>query len=172
VDRLARIIFPYYWEVLSFVCAVGEWMLWCWAFGAPASPIAHLAAFAVLVAGNRLAAVGYSHEDGRAPCGIAWWRDARRRLRERGWRRRPRRRGDRVVAPRPGRRPAARRAPDHTPFEWLCGGFRVVGWLGVRDRSASSSRGICALSTARRHPAPTSPFPTCRRRSTAFGSSS
>jgi len=60
VERLARIIFPHYWEVLSLAGAVGEWTLWCWAWGAPASPIAHVVALAVLFGVNRLAAVGHT----------------------------------------------------------------------------------------------------------------
>ena len=59
MDRLARIIFPTYWEVLSVACAVGEWTLWCWAFGAPTSPITHLTVLALLFGMNRLAAEGY-----------------------------------------------------------------------------------------------------------------
>jgi hypothetical protein len=35
VERLARIIFPHYWECISLAAATGEWTLACWAFGLP-----------------------------------------------------------------------------------------------------------------------------------------
>jgi predicted MPP superfamily phosphohydrolase len=133
VDRLARIVFPYYWEVLSSTCAVGEWMLWCWAFGAPASPIAHVVALALLFGVNRLAAAGYSHEDGHAP--------VRHRLggvtlaagftcaggfaglvvAAIGW----------SLVVRAGGLAAQAGTAVHTPLEWLGAEFGVVGWLGV-----------------------------------------
>lgn len=133
MDRLARIIFPHYWEVLSFACAVGEWTLWCWTFGAPASPIAHVAVLAVLFAVNRLACVGYSHEDTRAPVrhrlsgvtlatgfacagGVAGLVVAAI-----GW----------SLVVRAGGLAAQAGTAVHTPFEWLGAEFRVVGWLGV-----------------------------------------
>jgi len=133
VDRLARIIFPHYWEVLSIACAVGEWTLWCWAFGAPASPIVHVTILALLFCANRLAAEGYSLEDAHAPvqhrlggvklaagftCAggvaglvvatIGWW-----------------------LVVQAGGIAAQAGTAVHTPFEWLGPEFRVAGWLGV-----------------------------------------
>jgi hypothetical protein len=67
VHRLARIVFPYYWEVVSLAAAVGEWILACWALGAPGSPAVHLTALALLFGLNRLAAEGYEREDAAAP---------------------------------------------------------------------------------------------------------
>ena len=133
MERLARIIFPHYWEVLSLAGAVGEWTLWCWAWGAPASPIAHVVALAVLFGVNRLAAVGYSHEDARAPVrhrlggltlatgficagGVAGLVVAAV-----GW----------ALLVRAGGLAAQAGTAAHTPFEWLGDEFRVVGWLGI-----------------------------------------
>ena len=67
MDRLARIIFPHYWECISLAAATGEWTLACWAFGMPASPVVHLLALALLFLTNRLAAYGYETEDVAAP---------------------------------------------------------------------------------------------------------
>jgi predicted MPP superfamily phosphohydrolase len=133
VERLARIIFPHYWEVLSLAAAVGEWTLWCWAFGAPASPIAHVAILALLFGVNRLACVGYSHEDGHAPvrhrlggvtlatgftCAAA---GAGLVVAAIGW----------SLVVRAGGLAAQAGTAVHTPFEWLGAEFRIVGWLGV-----------------------------------------
>jgi predicted MPP superfamily phosphohydrolase len=133
VDRLARIVFPHYWEVLSVACAIGEWTLWCWAFGMPASPIVHVAVLAVLFGLNRLAAVGYEHEAAYAPVrhrlgfvtlaggfacaggvaglavtAIAW-----------------------LLLARAGGLAAQAGTAVHTPLQWLGPEFRVVGWIGV-----------------------------------------
>jgi predicted MPP superfamily phosphohydrolase len=133
VDRLARIIFPNYWEVLSVACAVGEWTLWCWAFGAPTSPITHLTVLALLFGVNRLAAEGYSYEDSHAPgphrlggvtlaagfacaAGVAGLVVAAV-----GW----------SLVVRAGGLAAQAGTAVHTPLEWLGSEFRVVGWLGV-----------------------------------------
>ena len=133
MDRLARIIFPYYWNVLSTGCAVGEWTLWCWTFGAPASPIVHGAMLALLFGVNRLACAGYAHEHGYAP--------VRHRLGQVtlaggfaaaggvvglvvaaiGW----------ALVVRAGGLSAQAGTAVHTPFEWLGSEFRVVGWLGI-----------------------------------------
>ena len=67
MERLARIIFPHYWECISLAAATGEWTLACWAFGLPANPLVHLAALALLFLVNRLAAHGYETEDVVAP---------------------------------------------------------------------------------------------------------
>ena len=133
VDRLARIVFPHYWEVLSVACAVGEWTLWCWAFGAPASPIAHVAALALLFGMNRLAALGYEHEAARAPVrhhlgfvtlaggfasagGVAGLVGAAI-----GW----------SLLVRAGGLAAQAGTAVHTPLEWLGSEFRIVGWIGI-----------------------------------------
>jgi predicted MPP superfamily phosphohydrolase len=133
VERLARIIFPHYWEVLSVAGATGEWTLWCWAFGAPGNPFVHVIALAALFAVNRLACVGYSHEDARAPIrhrlggvtlatgfacagGVAGLVVAAI-----GW----------SFVVRAGGLAAQAGPAVHIPFEWLGSEFRVVGWLGV-----------------------------------------
>jgi uncharacterized protein len=67
VHRLARIIFPFYWETLSVGAAIGEWALWCWTVGPPAAPLVHPAALALLFALNRLAAAAFELEDSAAP---------------------------------------------------------------------------------------------------------
>lgn len=133
MQRLARIVFPHYWEALSFACAVGEWALFCWTWGAPAALVPHVAGLIALFVLNRLAAVGYMHEDARAPvrhrvggltlaagfscaCGAAGL----------------------VVAAvlwagvvRSGGLAAQAGTAVYTPFEWLGAEFRVVGWLGI-----------------------------------------
>lgn len=65
--RLARIIFPHYWECISLAAAAGEWALACWAFGPPASLLGHAAVLVGSFLVNRLAAVGYETEDVVAP---------------------------------------------------------------------------------------------------------
>jgi predicted MPP superfamily phosphohydrolase len=67
VHRLARIVFPYYWECLSLAAAVGEWSLACWALGPPRAPVWHAASLVVLFLLNRLATVAYELEDTAAP---------------------------------------------------------------------------------------------------------
>jgi predicted MPP superfamily phosphohydrolase len=67
VDRLARIIFPYYWNTLSLAGAVGEWILFCWAFAAPATVFEHVVALAGLFSVNRIAAAAFEYEDASAP---------------------------------------------------------------------------------------------------------
>jgi predicted MPP superfamily phosphohydrolase len=67
VHRLARIIFPHYWECISLAAATGEWTLACWAFGLPAHLLVHPVALALLFLVNRLAAFGYETEDVAAP---------------------------------------------------------------------------------------------------------
>jgi predicted MPP superfamily phosphohydrolase len=133
VDRLARIVFPHYWEFLSVACAVGEWTLWCWAFGAPASPVVHVTILALLFGVNRVAAEGYSYEDAHAPVphrlggvtlaagfacagGVAGLVVAAI-----GW----------SLVVRAGGLAAQAGTAVHTPFEWLGAEFRVAGWLGV-----------------------------------------
>jgi predicted MPP superfamily phosphohydrolase len=67
VQRLARIIFPHYWECISLAAATGEWTLLCWAFGLPTNPLVHVVGLAVLLLVNRVAAIGYETEDVVAP---------------------------------------------------------------------------------------------------------
>ena len=133
MDRLARIVFPHYWEVLSVACAVGEWTLWCWAFGMPASPVVHVVVLALLFGANRLAAAGYEHEAAYAPVrhrlgfvtlaggfacagGVAGLVVAAI-----GW----------SLVVRAGGLTAQAGTAVHTPLEWLGPEFRVVGWLGI-----------------------------------------
>jgi uncharacterized protein len=67
VTPLARIIFPYYWETLSLMAAIGEWSLVCWTLGTPP----HLATNAIGLLGfftlNRVAAVAFEIEEVLAP---------------------------------------------------------------------------------------------------------
>jgi predicted MPP superfamily phosphohydrolase len=67
VNRLARIIFPYYWETLSLAAALGEWSLGCWILGMPERLAVHAIALVVLFALNRAAAVAFEVEDAVAP---------------------------------------------------------------------------------------------------------
>jgi hypothetical protein len=133
VQRLARIVFPHYWEALSAAAALGEWTLVCWAFGVPAGVLPHGVALTALFALNRIAAVGYAHEITTAPvrhrvggmtlavgfsaaCGalglvvaaVAW-----------------------AAVVRAGGLAAQAGTAVHTPFEWLGSEFRAVGWLGI-----------------------------------------
>src|SRR4029078_13111097 len=59
--------FFYYWETLSLTGAFAEWVLACWAFGAPEHLATHAIAMAVLFTVNRVAAVAFEIEDTFAP---------------------------------------------------------------------------------------------------------
>ncbi len=62
-----HVIFRRFWTTLAFGGAVGEWVLWCWFFGTPASPVAHVLCLSGLFAANRLAAEAFDRETHRAP---------------------------------------------------------------------------------------------------------
>lgn len=133
MERLARIIFPFYWEVLSLTCALGEWLLACWTWGAPGTIAGHVVALVGLFALNRCAAAAYEHEDDVAPlrhrigglllaggfacaggigglvvAGLVW-----------------------ALVVRAGGLAAQAGTHALVSFDWLGAEFRVVGWLGA-----------------------------------------
>lgn len=67
VNPLARLVFRNFWNFIALLAALSEWLLWWW-FVEPRVPVAaHLAAVALLLGCNRLAAVALEHEKHRRP---------------------------------------------------------------------------------------------------------
>lgn len=133
MHRIARVVFPYYWEVLSSGAALGEWVLACWTFGAPAGVAAHVTALVALFAVNRIATLAFELEDAVAPvrhrlartvlatgfaaaggtaglivAGVAW-----------------------ACLVRAGGLSAQAGTAFVVPHEWLGREFDVVGWVGI-----------------------------------------
>jgi predicted MPP superfamily phosphohydrolase len=133
VDRIARIVFPFYWEVLSLTGAIGEWVLACWAWGGPSHAWAHPVALLALFVVNRCAAIAFEREDDASPllhrvgefllamgfaaaggagglvlAGIAW-----------------------ACVFRAGGLAAQAGTVSLAPFDWFGAEFHVVGWLGA-----------------------------------------
>jgi predicted MPP superfamily phosphohydrolase len=133
VSRIARIIFPFFWEVLSLTCAIGEWLLACWAWGAPDRLWIHPAALLALFVVNRCAATAFEREDDASPflhrsgefllatgfaavggsvglilAGLAW-----------------------ACVVRAGGLAAQAGTTSLAPLDWLGAEFHIVGWLGA-----------------------------------------
>ncbi len=67
VNSLANIIFPHFSTTLALGGALGEWLLWCWFLGAPATMLPHLLVPFALFVVNRMAAEGCQLEPTLAP---------------------------------------------------------------------------------------------------------
>jgi hypothetical protein len=133
VRRLARIVFPYYWEVLALAGATGEWTLACWTWGRPASLVTHAGALIGLFAVNRLAAVAYEREEPTGPIRhhtggfmlaggfAAAGATAGLVVATLAW----------ACVVRAGGLSAQAGTIGLPSFEWIGPEFRAVGWLGI-----------------------------------------
>jgi len=134
VSRIARIIlFHFFWESVSLGCAIGEWLLACWAWGSPNRLWVHPAALLALFAANRCAAAAFEREEDASPflhrsgefllaagfaavggsgglvlAGFAW-----------------------ACVVRAGGLAAQAGTTRVAPLDWLGPEFHIVGWLGA-----------------------------------------
>lgn len=67
MTRVGTVIFRSFWTTLAFGGALGEWALWCWFVGPPASTWVHVAVILGLTTINRIAAEIFEQETYRAP---------------------------------------------------------------------------------------------------------
>ena len=67
MNVLANLIFPHFPTTLALGAALGEWVLWCWFHGPPATLLAHVLVPLALLGANRVAAAGCQVEPTASP---------------------------------------------------------------------------------------------------------